>query len=241
MANPQVEDGYIRIANELVDAFARTNLSSYQTRILWAIWRKTYGWNKVEDWISNSQLVEMTGLRKQHVSRTVKELIDRNIVTKSGNKSGFNKDYTQWRELPKKVTVTCRGNKVTYIGEHKRHYTKDKSIKDTVERLDPTPYERIISYLNEKTGKAFKATTKGTKRLIKAKWNEGFTEEDFRTVIDIKSGQWIQDEKMNRYLRPDTLFSGKFEGYLNEGKAQGKPLKEDSIARRMRLMGIKDE
>ncbi|HOG17671.1 MAG TPA: replication protein [Syntrophales bacterium] len=101
MASPQVENGHIDIANEIVEALARTNLSSYQSRILWALWRKTWGWHKKEDWIPLSQFEEMTGISKSHISRTITELKTRNMVTNSGNKIAFNKDYTQWRELPK--------------------------------------------------------------------------------------------------------------------------------------------
>ena len=117
MASPQLADGFTRIANEILEALMRTNLPAYQGRVLWAILRETYGFQKKEGWISNSQLVEMTGLRKQHVSRTMKELLHRHIVTKSGYKVGFNKDYTQWRELPHQVTVTSSGYRVTSTGD----------------------------------------------------------------------------------------------------------------------------
>jgi len=118
VASPQCENGFIRIAKELARALMRTNLSAYQYRLLWALWCKTYGWNKKEDWISNSQLVEMTGLPKGHVSRAKKELLMRNIiVTHPGNKLAFNKDYTQWRELPKGV----RGYGVTHSGKSSSH------------------------------------------------------------------------------------------------------------------------
>ncbi len=137
MASPQLTDGYFRIANEIAEALTRTNLSAYQSRILWAVFRKTYGFGKIEDWISNSQLVDLTGLCRQHVWRTIRELIGRNIVTKRGYKISFNKDYQQWRELPKGVTshqVSPKGvtlspkgvTKVTKRGVHKRRqYTKD--------------------------------------------------------------------------------------------------------------------
>ena len=133
MAKPQTENGYTKIANEIIEALCVTNLSSYQSRLLWAVFRKTYGFNKKEDWISNSQLIEITGLRKGHVSRTKKELIQRKIlVTSSGNKIAFNKNYKRWRELPGKVTVTSlgtkvtnSGTKVTSLGGHKRQYTKE--------------------------------------------------------------------------------------------------------------------
>lgn len=134
-ASPQVENGFTRIANEIAEALMRTNMSGYQGRVLWAILRETYGFQKKEDWISNSQLVEMTGLRKQHVSRTMKELLERHIVTKSGYKVGFNKDYTQWRELPKQVTVTNSGYRVTkngYPSNQSRGTQKKKVFKERV-------------------------------------------------------------------------------------------------------------
>jgi phage replication O-like protein O len=137
IANLETQKGFIKIDNDIAQALMRRNLSKYQSRILWAIFRKTFGFNKDEDWISNSQLVEMTGIHKAHISRTIKELLDRNIVTKRGNKIGFQKDNQQWRELPKGVTShheLPRGatplpkgvTKVTKGGGHKRRqYTKD--------------------------------------------------------------------------------------------------------------------
>jgi uncharacterized phage protein (TIGR02220 family) len=78
------------------------------------------------------------------------------------------------------------------------------------------PYVEIINYLNDVAGKNFRPTTKKTKNLIKARWNEGFRFEDFKTVIDNKVKDWKQDPHMNKYLRPETLFGTKFESYLNE-------------------------
>lgn len=144
MVSPQIENGHLDIANELVDALMKTQLSGYQSRFLWALWRKTYSWHKKEDWISDSQLIEMTGLRKQHIWRTKQELIKRNIVTKNGYKIAFQKDYMLWVELPKMVTVTKNGyyeakdkvtkigTEVTKIGGHKRNYTKETYIKDII-------------------------------------------------------------------------------------------------------------
>ena len=61
----------------------------------------------------------------------------------------------------------------------------------------------------------FKSTTKKTRDCISARLNEGFVEEDFYRVIDVKCGQWM-DGDMEKFLRPETLFSNKFESYLNE-------------------------
>jgi uncharacterized phage protein (TIGR02220 family) len=78
------------------------------------------------------------------------------------------------------------------------------------------PYETIITYLNEQIGSSYRASTPKTKQLIDARMKEGFTIEDFKTVIDKKTAVWKNDTKMVSFLRPETLFGPKFEGYLNE-------------------------
>lgn len=109
--------------------------------------------------------------------------------------------------------------------------SKDKLSKDnnidklsSSENVDPEPkqksqkipYEKIIDYLNRKTDSHYRQTSKATRRLIKARYNEGFTDIDFKTVIDKKCAEWLQDGNMVQYLRPETLFGTKFEAYLNQ-------------------------
>jgi uncharacterized phage protein (TIGR02220 family) len=89
------------------------------------------------------------------------------------------------------------------------------SYPDTHNDTFKTSLSEIISYLNEKTESMYKASTKKTQSCIKARLSEGFTVDDFKTVIDKKCSEWIGDEKMEKYLRPETLFGTKFEGYLN--------------------------
>lgn len=81
----------------------QTNLSSYQYRVLWAIWRKTYGFHKKEDRISISQIVKMTNLHQAHVSRTIRELLIRNMVVKRGEFIGFQKYPSKWQDIPNGV------------------------------------------------------------------------------------------------------------------------------------------
>lgn len=84
---------------------------------------------------------------------------------------------------------------------------KDSIGKDSID---------IVDYLNLKSGKNFHATSKKTKELIHARLREGFTVDDFKTVIDKKVAEWKDDSRMNQYLRPETLFGTKFESYLNQ-------------------------
>jgi len=74
----------------------------------------------------------------------------------------------------------------------------------------------IVNYLNSVTGKSYRHTTRKTKRLINARFNEGFSVDDFKKVIDTKNNEWGTNPKMSKYLRPETLFGTKFESYLNQ-------------------------
>ncbi|HBI7094629.1 TPA: phage protein [Clostridium perfringens] len=93
---------------------------------------------------------------------------------------------------------------------------KDSSIRDTNNII----YSRVIEYLNSKTGKSYKSTTRKTQSLIKARVDEGFNEEEFFNVIDNKVAEWKGTE-YEKYLRPETLFGNKFEGYLNQDFGAG--------------------
>src|SRR5699024_5414269 len=85
--------------------------------------------------------------------------------------------------------------------------TVDEQTVDSNKSGNPTrtPYKEIIDYLNEKTGRKYKHTAKLNRRVIKARMNEGYTIEDFKTVIDKKTAKWIKDKKMEEFLRPETL------------------------------------
>ncbi len=83
-------------------------------------------------------------------------------------------------------------------------------------RQPSPPYQEIIDYLNKKANKNFKASSKETRRLILARWKDGYKLEDFQRVIDGRVAKWYTDARMQEYLRPMTLFSSKFESYLND-------------------------
>jgi len=106
----------------------------------------------------------------------------------------------------------------------------DKEYILSGNKPDSIPYKEIIDYLNQKANKKFKHTSQKTQTLIKARFKEKFTLDDFKQVIDIKTAQWLADTKMSVYLRPETLFGTKFEGYLNEQNnfVQSTPLQNQS-------------
>ena len=110
---PQLEDGYTKIANEIIEALCRINLSPYESRVVWGIFRKTYGYNKKEDWISLSQFSDLIDLDRRLIHRATKSLENRNIIVinrddKRKPNYMFQKDYTKWLLSSVKMTKSCR-------------------------------------------------------------------------------------------------------------------------------------
>jgi uncharacterized phage protein (TIGR02220 family) len=114
-------------------------------------------------------------------------------------------------------------------------HNKDKKEK----KVNNIPFAEIVNYLNAESGKNFLSTTKETRRAIRARWNEGFQLDDFKRVIFNKCDKWKSDEKMVDYLRPQTLFGTKFEGYLNESPPKESITPETAEERWIRLHGKK--
>lgn len=234
MANPQVEDGRTEIANDIQDAFCRTRIAGEERQVLDCILRKTYGWHKVEDAISLSQFADMTGMKKPAIVRAIKGLLSKKIiiVIKKDNAPAqiyrFNKDYDQWEPLSKKITLSKKIK--TVIKKDNPSLSFLSTTKATTTKANIYIVEQVISYLNEKTGKNFSPKTKQTISHINARLSEGRTLEDFQRVIDNKSSEWAGDPHWSKFLRPETLFAGKFESYLNEQPAQKAQPKFTSVS-----------
>ena len=161
-----------------------------------------------------------------------------------------NQQYELISEHPKEVGMTDgipSGNQDGYQMDTQVRLGKDRLGKDRLgkDRLDSTRQDKtqesqpeadhisievveVIDYLNQKAGTKYRATTAATKRLVGARLKEGFTVDDFKKVIDNKVADWLNDEKMKNYLRPNTLFqASKFESYLNETPKKSWQQQED--------------
>lgn len=120
--------------------------------------------------------------------------------------------------------------------------TSDVAVSDIDKEEDKekdnniyVPYKEIITYLNEKTGKKLRWDVKSNQKEIKARFNEGYTLDDFKTVIDKKYHEWGRKptkEELQRgvndmriYLRPKTLFGSNFDVYLNQEQTEKVPAK----------------
>ncbi|WP_417861906.1 replication protein [Vreelandella venusta] len=153
---PQVEDGYTRIANELFEAVTNAHtcpVTLRQMRVVLAVIRKTYGFNKKVDRISDGQLAAETGLSRQNVNKAKRELIAMHVLYLDGHKLGVNKHCEQWDFSAKPEKDNLRQTRdtvskpetknVSKSGSHKRQ--KDSNTSTNVEERigEPTRDELI--------------------------------------------------------------------------------------------------
>jgi len=206
MANPQ-PDKFTRFSNELLDAYILVvkNISPYENAVWLCIFRKTYGFRQKDDWISLSQIEQLTMIRQPHVARTKKKLLSKNMIVKRNNGIGIQKDYEQWnipkqvylnryipkQALPKQViSITQTGNKTlpkqVDTKESKETYTKETTL--------------LFDFFLLKTKKNFKLTPARAK-LIKDRL-ETYTIDDIKKAIDI----FVQDTWEGRKDHMDLVY-----------------------------------
>lgn len=195
MANPQIEDGYTRIANELFEAICQADFNGGQTKAILAIVRYTYGWNKTEDQISHKQIQELTGIKSRtHLMRILKEL-EKSRVIKCLHRHGLpsiiclNKDFEEWLTCPRVETCasldTCAPEDtghVPYKGQahvpcegQDMSPTRDtpKTYKDMERQLDSSIEQKHTK--TEQPQKNF-ATLLEDYKLLLEQWKKPYSE-----------------------------------------------------------------
>ncbi|MDP1185268.1 replication protein [Klebsiella pneumoniae] len=156
-----LDDGFTRIANELLEAVMHAGLSQHQLLVFMAVMRKTYGFNKKSDWVSNEQISVLTGILPHKCSAAKSTLVKRGILTQTGRVIGINKAVSEWSSLPvkgtekkhylKKVTLPESGKK-SLPESGKAYYpnqvnTKDKHTKDNKDNINNPPKSpRAVSF-----------------------------------------------------------------------------------------------
>lgn len=168
---------------------------------------------------------------KNTLISAIKHLEDMGILISGNyNKAKFDKtkwyriDYEKLQLLEKSQLFTKNWytsnqelvNADTKNWETNTNRLPENTTKDILSSSHSTAVSEIVDYLNSKIGTHYHSTSRKTQSLIKARMNEGFTLDDFKKVIDNKVDEWSKDERMSKYLRPETLFGTKFESYLNQ-------------------------
>lgn len=216
-------------------------------------------------------LIQFPWMNERTLKRRIKSLEDKKLIlTANLNKSSY--DRTKWYaidydELNKYLQMegdnlarsrvpnchdekgrsdTIKDDNLTQpIPKTSSKTSSETSTKNNSSSKDEhIPYSEIIDYLNQKTGAHYKTSSKANQRLIKARIKEGYTVQDFKTVIDNKAFEW-QHTDMWQFMRPSTLFSpSHFDDYLNANnldKHKNKPAGGGYDSTQVDLTGVNDD
>lgn len=174
-------------------------------------------------WASNNYFMKLYEVSRFTIQAWLKSLedcgyINRQVIYKEGSKE-IQARYIGITSYPsqEKLATPSKENLPVNNTSFNTTVNNTNNIKPLSGKPDPILYAEIISYLNQVTGKSFK-NVETHKKLIRARWHEKATLDDFKKVIDNKSSEWLGTD-MAKYLQPSTLFGSKFDQYLNQTKS----------------------
>lgn len=211
-ASPQLENGYTRLANELLDALIGAGLTARQWAVVMAVIRKTYGFNKKADEIGLSQLSTMTGIEKANLSRTVRELEAAHVINREAGTHGhllsINKQHKQWglsnqqpqlskeqrlsNQQPGVVETTTVGvveSTIQGLSNQQPQYTSLKTTQKT------TPKDKVAP--SEKVSLDAEGEWVGIPAHLLAKWKQAYPALSLDAELS-KASAWIIANPKNK-------------------------------------------
>ncbi|MCZ2118605.1 conserved phage C-terminal domain-containing protein [Levilactobacillus brevis] len=174
-------------------------------------------------WASNDYFAKLYGVNSKSIQRWIKNLEDQGYISREVFYKKGTKEIER-RNIRLNTTPHLKNEVTPHLKNEADNTTSiNKNHSEAEPKEDSIHYKKIINFLNEKAGRDFK-DVEGNRKLIRARIHDGYSEHDFALVIDFKCKQWLNDEKMEKYLRPGTLFgsSKKFDQYLDEAKQNRK-------------------
>ncbi|HGB0611969.1 TPA: replication protein [Salmonella enterica subsp. enterica serovar Virchow] len=130
-----LDDGYARLSNMLLEAYSGADLTKRHFKVLLAILRKTYGWNKPMDRITDSQLSEITKLPVKRCNEAKLELVRMNIIKQQGGMFGPNKNISEWR-IPQNEGKSPKTRDKTSLKLRECYPSKQGDTKDTIQKKE---------------------------------------------------------------------------------------------------------
>ncbi|EFH9373534.1 replication protein [Escherichia coli] len=232
-----IDDGYTRFANELLEAIASADLTARQLKVMLAYVRKTYGFNKKTDRIADEQIAQLTGLSRQNVNKAKKELISMNCLFMDGNQIGVNSEVSAWQfskclqvsnfvsKLETKNVSKLETLNVSKLETHKRHSLKTKeninkppiSPKKVSQKLDPLETE-LPDWLSAETWLSWVTYRKEIGKSIKSK--QSVTQAINVLSRSLEKG-YTPEEIINQSIASG--WQGIFEPKTPKGKSQPRP------------------
>ncbi|EHS3846814.1 replication protein [Escherichia coli] len=232
-----IDDGYTRFANELLEAIASADLTARQLKVMLAYVRKTYGFNKKTDRIADEQIAQLTGLSRQNVNKAKKELISMNCLFMDGNQIGVNSEASAWQfskclqvsnfvsKLETKNVSKLETLNVSKLETHKRHSLKTKeninkppiSPKKVSQKFDPLETE-LPDWLSAETWLSWVTYRKEIGKSIKSK--QSITQAINVLSRSLEKG-YTPEEIINQSIASG--WQGIFEPKTPKGKSQPRP------------------
>lgn len=232
-----IDDGYTRFANELLEAIASADLTARQLKVMLAYVRKTYGFNKKTDRIADEQIAQLTGLSRQNVNKAKKELISMNCLFMDGNQIGVNSEVSAWQfskclqvsnfvsKLETKNVSKLETLNVSKLETHKRHSLKTKeninkppiSPKKVSQKFDPLETE-LPDWLSAETWLSWVTYRKEIGKSIKSK--QSVTQAINVLSRSLEKG-YTPEEIINQSIASG--WQGIFEPKTPKGKSQPSP------------------
>ncbi|EEW1253142.1 TPA: replication protein [Escherichia coli] len=232
-----IDDGYTRFANELLEAIASANLTARQLKVMLAYVRKTYGFNKKTDRIADEQIAQLTGLSRQNVNKAKKELISMNCLFMDGNQIGVNSEVSAWQfskclqvsnfvsKLETKNVSKLETLNVSKLETHKRHSLKTKeninkppiSPKKVSQKFDPLETE-LPDWLSAEIWLSWVTYRKEIGKSIKSK--QSVTQAINVLSRSLEKG-YTPEEIINQSIASG--WQGIFEPKTPKGKSQPRP------------------
>ncbi|HGF6255249.1 TPA: replication protein [Escherichia coli] len=240
-----IDDGYTRFANELLEAIASADLTARQLKVMLAYVRKTYGFNKKTDRIADEQIAQLTGLSRQNVNKAKKELISMNCLFMDGNQIGVNSEVSAWqfskclqvsnfvskletKNVSKLETLNVSKLEtlnVSKLETHKRHSLKTKeninkppiSPKKVSQKFDPLETE-LPDWLSAETWLSWVTYRKEIGKSIKSK--QSVTQAINVLSRSLEKG-YTPEEIINQSIASG--WQGIFEPKTPKGKSQPRP------------------
>ncbi len=232
-----IDDGYTRFANELLEAIASADLTARQLKVMLAYVRKTYGFNKKTDRIADEQIAQLTGLSRQNVNKAKKELISMNCLFMDGNKIGVNREVSAWQfskclqvsnfvsKLETKNVSKLETLNVSKLETHKRHSLKTKeninkppiSPKKVSQKFDPLE-TGLPDWLSAETWLSWVTYRKEIGKSIKSK--QSVTQAINVLSRSLEKG-YTPEEIINQSIASG--WQGIFEPKTPKGKSQPRP------------------
>ncbi|EFO3049249.1 replication protein [Escherichia coli] len=232
-----IDDGYTRFANELLEAIASADLTARQLKVMLAYVRKIYGFNKKTDRIADEQIAQLTGLSRQNVNKAKKELISMNCLFMDGNQIGVNSEVSAWQfskclqvsnfvsKLETKNVSKLETLNVSKLETHKRHSLKTKeninkppiSPKKVSQKFDPLETE-LPDWLSAETWLSWVTYRKEIGKSIKSK--QSVTQAINVLSRSLEKG-YTPEEIINQSIASG--WQGIFEPKTPKGKSQPRP------------------